>query len=235
MVLLFAVGGFVAAQTELANFLATFVEEGRATWGTTIDGLQAAHPSLPLGSTPTIRNPATGREVTVTVTKRIPVSTARVIDISTDAAQAIGLEPGGSVLVRFPSLAATSAPALEPQSSPHAINITIHNHVIPLSAWQQRHLAEPISPEPSPPAVRVTPGLPDPASGGIYRLRVGTWSDTDDALIAFRQLRAAGFNTIREYSQDRYRVYASGVPASEVSSVVQQLGGMGFRDIYIGE
>jgi len=143
------------------------------------------------------------------------------------------------VKVYFPSLATSSAGAPELQFSSHGVNITIHNHVIPRSAfpaWQEQRLMEtagiflPVQPE-----VRVVPGLPDPTSDRIYRLQVGAWSDTDGALIAFRQLREAGFNTIQEYSQDRYRVFAFGVPASEVFFVVQQLGGMGFRDIYISE
>ena len=231
LLLFFALGGFVAAQAELANF----VQEGRATWGMIIDGLQAAHPSLPLNSTPTIRNPATGREVTVTVTRRIPVSTDRVIDISADAARAIGLEPSGFVKVHFPSMVATSVREPEQQFSSHGVHITIHNHIIPRSAflaWQKQRSMDFPSVQPE---IRVIPSLPDPTSGRIYRLQVGAWSDMDDASIAFRQLRGAGFNTIQEYSQDVYRVYAAGVPAAEVSLIVQQLGNMGFREIYISE
>ena len=236
LLLLIALGGIAVAETELANF----TQEGRATWGTIIDGMQAAHPSLPIGSTPTIRNLATGKEITVTVNRRIPVfSTGPVIDISADAAQAIGLEPGGFVKVYFPSLAATSAREQEPQFSSHGVHITIHNHVIPRSAfpaWMEQRsvgttgVAPPVQPE-----IRVIPDLPDPTSDRIYRLQVGAWSDMDDASVAFRQLRGSGFNTTQEYSQGVYRVYAFGVPAADVSFVVQQLGSMGFREINISE
>ena len=85
------------------------------------------------------------------------------------------------------------------------------------------------------PKIRVIPGLPDPTSGRIYRLQVGAWSDTDNASVAFRQLQGAGFNTIQEYSKDVYKVSAFGIPAADVSFVVQQLGSMGFREIYISE
>jgi len=121
LVWLCAVGGLVAAQVEVTNSIQT----GRATLEMTGVGLQAAHPSLPIGSTPTIRNTATGREARVTVTGRIPVSAERIIDISTDAARAIGLEPGGYVAVLF----STSTIASVPRMPPGGVNIAINNNV----------------------------------------------------------------------------------------------------------
>jgi len=117
---LFAAGGLLAAQVEVTNFFQT----GRATSEMTDGGLQAAHPNLPIGSTPMIRNPATDREITVTVTGRIPVSNERIIDISADTARAIGLEPGGYVAVLFSANAGASAIPV-----PGGANIAIHNHV----------------------------------------------------------------------------------------------------------
>ena len=237
MAWLFAVAGLVAAQAELSNF----VQEGRATWEIAGIGLQAAHPSLPIGSTPTIRNIATGKEIAVTVTARIPVSTERVIDISGDDARAIGLEPGESVLVHFPSPIAADSSS-EFRTSTHGINITIHNHVIPQSAWQVRSATEAggvlvpnVVSEPPRPVVRVLPGMPDPNSGRIYRLRVGSWPNLNNAFAAFLQLREANFSTVHEYSLGVYNVYASGIPSFEVYYAVQQLGDMGFMEIFVRE
>lgn len=126
---LLAVGVVVLAQAGLESF----VEEGRATAELAAGGLQAAHPSLPIGSNPTIRNLATGRVTTVTVTGRISMSAERVVDLSPDAARAIGLEPGGNVRVYFPSTAVMTTPVPQPGASPGGVNITIHNYVIPLS------------------------------------------------------------------------------------------------------
>ena len=238
MVWLFTVGGLVASQTQAE--LANFVQEGRATWEMTAGGLQASHPSLPIGSTPTIRNTATGKEIAVTVTGRIPVSTERVIDISGDAARAIGLEAGGSVLVHFPSPIAADPPP-ESLSLAQGINITIYNHVIPHSVWLGRRSVEtgyapvPNIPEPPSPAVRVVPGLPYPYSGKIFRLQVGSWPHMNNAFVAFLQLRDADFSTIHEYAHGMYRVYAAGIHSSEVYHAVQRLVDMGFMEIYVWE
>ena len=233
---LFAAAGIVAAQAELANFLAAFVEEGRATWEITEGGLQASHPSLPIGSTPTIRNTATGREIAVTVTGRMPVSTERVIDISADAARAIGLEPGGLVLVYFPPPAVVTMP--ETQPAPHGINITIHNHVIPHSVWLQRQAPVEIPPEPEPepgPPSWIIPGWPDPYSDRIYNLQVGTWPNIQSAFDAFLLLRTANFNAIQEYAHGMYRAYAASIPAAEVFYAAHRLRDLGFAYIYVRE
>jgi|GEM_PF-2536942 len=237
LVWLFATGGLVVAQTELSNF----VQEGRATWEVAGIGLQASHPSLPIGSTPTIRNIATGKEIAVTVTGRIPVSTERVIDISNDAAMAIGLEPGGSVLVHFPS-PTVAEPSSEFQSSVQGINIIIHNHVIPRSAWQARDSMEAgatfapnVIPDPPRPAVRVFPDMPDPHSGRVYRLQVGSWPNLNNAFAAFLQLRDADFSTVHEYAHGMYNVYASSIPSFGVYYAIQRLGDMGFMEIYVRE
>jgi len=234
LVWLFAVGGFVSAQTELASF----VQEGRATWEITGGGLQAAHPSLPIGSTPTIRNTLTGKEIAVTITGRIPVSTERVIDISWDAARAIGLDPGGSVKVYFPPAVAI----VPPVDLPQGISITIHNHVIPQSAWVARHQLEEayvpgLAPhfEPPPPFPRVVPGLPSPYGDRLYRLQVGSWPYMNNAFVAFLQLREADFSTIHEYAHGLYRVYAAGIHSTQVRHAVQRLGDMGFMEIHISE
>ncbi|MCL2192325.1 MAG: septal ring lytic transglycosylase RlpA family protein [Treponema sp.] len=116
LVLLCTMGGFVAAQ------VTNSIQTGRATWEMTGVGLHAVHPSLPIGSTPMIRNIATGREVRVTVIGNMSASAERIIDISADAARAIGLEPGGYVAVIFSTNTITSVPL-------RGGNIAINNHV----------------------------------------------------------------------------------------------------------
>jgi len=119
---LFAAAGLVSAQVDWTNF----VQTGRATREMTGGGLQAAHPTLPMGSTPTIRNMTTGREITVTVTRRISTSAERIIDISADAAGAIGLGPGGHVSVFF-SDNAEAYLALESPRGANIANVVINN------------------------------------------------------------------------------------------------------------
>jgi len=270
---------FAAAQVFAQSELENFAEEGRATWEIATSGMWAAHPTLPIGSTPTIRNVATGRETLVTVIGRIPASRDRVIDVSAEAAHAIGLVPGARVQVYFPTnvapvhaeLPGPDTPGLPPGAnvtfrnegtditiSNDGANIVIRNHVIPHSAlpeWLARLHGEPAAgvqpatavpfgaPEglfeilPVPPALpphpRVTPGFPDPNSGRVYRLQVGSWENMNGALTAFLQLLGADFSTAHEYSSGAYRVYAIEIPASEVYGAVWRLAYLGFEEIYV--
>ena len=233
LALFVAVGGLASAQSELASFR----QEGKATWEAVSGGLWAAHPSLPIGSTPTVRNAATGREIQVTVVGQIPVSADRIVDVSTEVARAIGLETDGNVILYFPSGSSTQAGGV--QSSQDGVNIVIYNHVIPqssLPAWMDALSGGRVAPGQLPPSpVRVTPGIPDPRNGKTYRLQVGTWGNADSALGVFRRLTDANLNAIYEFVNGSYAVYAGNVPSPEVNSVVGALGRMGFMDIHVRE
>ncbi|MCL2608488.1 MAG: septal ring lytic transglycosylase RlpA family protein [Treponema sp.] len=228
----------VTGTLAMAQNAVDFVEEGRASWSVLGGGtLQAAHPSLPIGSTPTVRNLASGREVVVTVTGRIPASTERVIDLSGDAAQAIGLDYGSPVRVFFPPPPNNQTGTVE--GSAQGINITVYNHVIPASAlpgWlDSQGLAGVGFSNQLPSDMSVTPALPDPNSGLSYRLMVGNWPDVDSAVLAFLRLRDAGFFASQEYAPSTYRVFANSVPANEVLAAVRRLGANGFKSIHIEE
>ena len=59
------------------------------------DKLTAAHPELPLGSEVTVKNPDTGKEVTVEVNDRGPYVGDRDIDLSKAAAKKLGITKEG--------------------------------------------------------------------------------------------------------------------------------------------
>jgi rare lipoprotein A len=61
----------------------------------------AAHRTLPLGSRVTVTNEATGQSVEVTVTDRGPHVRGRIVDLSRQAAEAIGLQGDGVTRVRL--------------------------------------------------------------------------------------------------------------------------------------
>jgi cell division septation protein DedD len=86
------------AQSSLANF----TQRGVATQEMKADGLSIAHPSLPIGSKVQVTNVVTGKKIDVTVTGRIPASSARIVDLSPGAASALELEPNGTVLISVP-------------------------------------------------------------------------------------------------------------------------------------
>lgn len=82
----------------------TFAETGIASWygpyrgrkaadGSTYDGMgmTAAHKTLPLGSTARVTNLTTGQQILVRITDRGPFAPGRVIDLSINAAKAVGL------------------------------------------------------------------------------------------------------------------------------------------------
>ena len=95
-----------------------FIQEGRATQDIQSSGMNVAHPSLPIGSRPIIRNNSTHQEVEVTVIGRIPASSDRIIDISSDTARAIGLQAGQTVTIFFHPRAEAIVEAPPPAEPP---------------------------------------------------------------------------------------------------------------------
>jgi len=78
------------------------IQFGMATQEMTDGGLTATHPILPIGSKARVTNIATGKEIEVTITRRIPPSATRVIDLSPAAASALDIGKGGPVIVKEP-------------------------------------------------------------------------------------------------------------------------------------
>ena len=74
--------------------------------------LTAAHPSLPLGSTVRVTNLKNGRSVEVRVNDRGPFKSRRVIDVSTKAAEEIGIKRKGIGKVKIEPLPPQPQPAL---------------------------------------------------------------------------------------------------------------------------
>ncbi|MEO1329713.1 MAG: SPOR domain-containing protein [Pseudomonadota bacterium] len=77
------------------------VETGIAAWNGDISqaGLTAAHQSLPPRSWARVTNVATGRSTTVRITERLPSGAGRAIELSRDAAAAVGALHNGLVTV----------------------------------------------------------------------------------------------------------------------------------------
>ena len=68
-------------------------------------GLIAAHPSLPFGTRVRVYNLDNGRDVTVVIVDRGPFARGRIIDISTVAADVLGMRQAGIARVRLERLA----------------------------------------------------------------------------------------------------------------------------------
>ena len=96
-------------------------------------------------------------------------------------------------------------------------------------------MPQPYYPPPFINEVQVIPGFPDPNSGKIYKLQVGSFYSEAGAALAYQQLVSAGFNAAWEYSANAYRVLAVGIPAPSVYATIYRLGSMGFRQIWVRE
>src|SRR5437868_4554763 len=95
----------IASQGRVASQgLASFYSEGaRTASGEKFDAreLTAAHPTLPFGTKLRVTDVATGRSVTVRVNDRGPYVPGRVVDVSSSAADALGMVGRGVAKVRL--------------------------------------------------------------------------------------------------------------------------------------
>lgn len=78
-------------------------ELGQATYyhNPSHSGMIAAHPTLPFGTRVRVHNLDNGRSVTVIIVDRGPFARGRVIDVSTAAADALGMREAGVARVRL--------------------------------------------------------------------------------------------------------------------------------------
>jgi rare lipoprotein A len=87
-----------AAMLGLASF---YSDDTETASGDPFDknGLTAAHPTLPFGTRLRVTNVRNGRSVTVRVNDRGPFIGGRIIDVTSAAAQALGMVDAGVVQV----------------------------------------------------------------------------------------------------------------------------------------
>jgi rare lipoprotein A len=98
-------------------------QRGRATHDMDSEGFFAAHNSFPLGATIRVVNTLNGREINAVINDRIPASPDRIVDLSFDVWDALGLTEGVAVmLVYTPSPAARQTPA-SAEPAARAVNI----------------------------------------------------------------------------------------------------------------
>ncbi|GHV32755.1 hypothetical protein AGMMS4952_23730 [Spirochaetia bacterium] len=84
------------------------------------------------------------------------------------------------------------------------------------------------------PAV-VKPGFPPVGTNKRYRVQVGAYTVTRNAVEAFDRVKSVGLEPSYERYNDFYRVVISGVRADDVQNVAGRLGSVGFREVLIRE
>jgi cell division protein FtsN len=94
-------------------------------------------------------------------------------------------------------------------------------------------------PRPAPPVqpapVKVTPRMPDPHSGRMYRVQVGAFDKPAYAERSFERLRNAGISSAYEQSGKYYRVVIPQVPAADMDQLIRRLGSAGFTEAWLRE
>ncbi len=81
--------------------------------------LTAAHPSLPLGTFVKVTNLRNGKAVVVRINDRGPVVDGRIIDLSREAASALGFKARGLQTVRLDVYQPTNLALLQPVANPN--------------------------------------------------------------------------------------------------------------------
>ncbi len=196
-------------------------EKGYASWygpgfhgGTTangepydMDGLTAAHKTLPLPSFVEVTNLDNDRKLTVRINDRGPFVDGRIIDLSRRAAQLLGTDRKGVAKVRVKRVFPTDREIAELQ----------------LGRARSSQGAAVLNPAPagaaggSGPAYVQVAAVSDrgrafwlagylesfgkagveSAPGGLYRVRLGPYESRDDAASALAQVQAAGYQDAR--------------------------------------
>jgi rare lipoprotein A len=97
-------------------------------------GLIAAHPSLPFGTRVRVYNLDNGRDVTVVIVDRGPFARGRIIDISTVAADVLGMRQAGIARVRLERLADVARAIISAVNDPEIAARMIGAHIDHTSA-----------------------------------------------------------------------------------------------------
>lgn len=78
--------------------------KGRTANGDRVGGLTAAHRTLPFGTRARVTNLGNNRSVVVVINDRGPFTGGRIIDVSTNAADALGFRKAGVARVRVEAM-----------------------------------------------------------------------------------------------------------------------------------
>jgi rare lipoprotein A len=195
-----------------------FKQQGAATGTLEGEPMSVAHPSLPIGTTVRVTNTDNNEVIYATVTNRITASTERIVDLSPDAALAIGIPPD------------QTGPVLLERANPPVESVP-----------EQPVIAAPPAPAPAPPPkvatgkgpCRIIPRMPDPGSTTVFRVQVGSYAMPLHAKEAFERMVAAGFHPYYEQFDQDIRVVIPGVPAQYIPWIAERLGNLDVTEAWI--
>jgi rare lipoprotein A len=77
--------------------------------------------------------------------------------------------------------------------------------------------------------------MPNPNTGKIYRVQVGSYKNTWHAKEAYDRLTTVGFRPAYERYEDYIRVVIPGIRTQDMPAVAALIGRVGFREALIRE
>ncbi|MDR3303578.1 MAG: septal ring lytic transglycosylase RlpA family protein [Treponema sp.] len=226
--------------------------DGRATAsGEIFDASQftAAHASLPFGTLLTVTNKDNNKRVMVRVNDRGLNRSSRIIDISRAAAEQLDLISSGSAQVTLESIGTlvitsaaggtTTVTSLPPDtalaSAPEPAPTPVTQQPPPASSTVTQ---QPVSTMPTPGSfggrpAEIKPRIPPLESTASYRLQIGAYKVAKNAVEVFDKLKALDLTPAYEKVGDFYRVVIPNVSATEVASIAEKIGSIGFSEAII--
>jgi rare lipoprotein A len=218
--------------------------------------LTAAHPTLPYGTMLRVTNRHNNKQVMVRVNDRGPFVSARIIDVSRAAAEQLDMISTGTAPVLVESVerivvpspanrpetpdpywtVPPSQPAVTQQPAPAPVYVPPSpvTEAPPPASQVPPPVYTPPAPAYTPPPATLTPAL-TPAPDKKYRLQVGAYKIAKNAVDAFDKLKNTGLSPAYERAGEYFRVVLAGIPGSDIQSVTEKLGAVGFREALIRE
>lgn len=218
--------------------------------------LTAAHPTLPFGTLVRITNKNNGKQVIVRINDRGPFVANRCIDLSQAAAERLDMGQTGTIPVTLEILpssntAKTGGPAALAEIPPVASAAPVKAPAAPTALEALPATAVPakasveVPPEERPGAdasastdsskTKASPAVAAGAKGKFYRIQVGSFKLSRNAVDAINRIKTAGLEPAYERFQDLYRVVVVQVPQLNLEAVKAQLGSAGFTNLLIRE
>jgi rare lipoprotein A len=140
-----------------------------------MNALTAAHPSLPFGTLLEVRNPRTGKSVTVRINDRGPFAKNRVIDLSYAAAREVGVWGPGTAFVEL-------------FLAPGGQEVGPSRFTVQVAAFSEHDRAVALHQE----LARIYPETTVHSDGTWNRVQVGVFTDRDQAESVRRELAVLG-------------------------------------------
>lgn len=232
-------------ETGIASWYGPYFDGKPTANGETFDmnGLSAAHKTLPLPSMVEVTNLDNGRSMQLRVNDRGPFVEGRIIDLSRGAAEQLGVLRSGvaNVRVRYvgPAPSTPRLPADDLQYAAAPSPPRRPDPPKPVFAPEPARPPEPVLP-PEPPVLAQAEPAPEPARPAVaarFEIQAGAFSTRANAERAASELAQAGETEIREIDrngQTLYRVFVRSLTdETAAQDALGKVAASGYRDAVV--